>query len=114
MIASMIFEDDFWVACAISCLFLLVSVGVHLIVRVACIWESYQKLLEEGDYTREKKAEEKRNEAFTTVYWCLVLAAYLGVSFVTEAWERTWIIWPVAAVLFGAALALKNAARKKP
>lgn len=113
VMAAAIVDDDFWVACAISCLFLLVSVGVHLIVRVACIWESYQKLLEEGDYTREKKAEEKRNEAFTTVYWCLVLAAYLGVSFVTEAWERTWIIWPVAAVLFGAALALKNMLQKR-
>lgn len=114
VMAAATFEDDFLVACAIAALFVLVSVGVHLIVRAACIWESYQKLLEEGDYTREKKAEEKRNEAFTTVYWCLVLAAYLGVSFVTEAWERTWIIWPVAAVLFGAALALKNMLRKKP
>ena len=113
VMAAAIFDDDFLVACAISCLFLLVSVGVHLIVRVSCIWESYQKLLEEGDYTREKKAEEKRNEAFTTVYWCLVLAAYLGVSFVTENWERTWIIWPVAAVLFGAALALKNMLQKR-
>lgn len=114
VMAAATFEDDFLVACAIAALFVLVAVGVYLIVRVVCIWESYQKLLEEGDFTREKKAEEKRNEAFTTVYWCLVLAAYLGVSFVTEAWERTWIIWPVAAVLFGAALALKNMLRKKP
>ena len=114
VMAAAIFEDDFLVACAIAGLFFLVSAGVHLIVRVACIWESYEKLLEEGDFTREKKAEDKRNEAFTTIYWCLVLAAYLGASFVTESWSRTWIIWPVAAVLFGAALALKNALRKKP
>lgn len=113
VLAAATFEDDFLVACAVACLFLLVAAGVHLIVRVSCIWESYQKLLEEGDYTREKKAEEKRNEAFTTLYWCLVLAAYLGVSFVTESWQRTWIIWPVAAVLFGAALALKNMLQKR-
>ena len=113
VLAAAIAEDDFLVAGAIACLFCLVAVGVHLIVRVACVWESYQKLLEEGDYTREKKAEDKRNEAFTTVYWCLVLAIFLAVSFVTERWGRSWIIWPVAAVLFGAALALRTMLRKR-
>ena len=75
---------------------------------------SYQKLLEEGDFTREKKAENKRNEPFVVFYWCLVLAVYLGLSFVTRRWDTTWIVWPVMAVLFGAALALKSMLQKKP
>lgn len=44
--------------CAIACIFPLVALGVNLLVRAGSIWESYQKLLEEEDYTREKKAEE--------------------------------------------------------
>lgn len=98
-----LFEDT-----SASFIFLFVAVGVNLIVRTSFIWGSFQKLLEEGDFTREKKAEERRNEPFTAFYWCLVLAVYLGASFVTRRWDYTWIIWPVAAVLFAAALALRQ------
>ena len=106
-------EDKFLVGCAVACIFPLVAVGVNLIVRAGTIWGSYQKLLESGDFTREKKAEEKQNEPLTALYWSLVLAIYLALSFITGRWESTWIIWPVMAVLFGAVLALKNMLRKK-
>ncbi len=39
-------------------------------------------------------------------YWLLVTAVYLGWSFFTDGWRMTWIIWPVAGVLFAA---VKNA-----
>jgi hypothetical protein len=47
------------------------------------------------------------------IYWSLVLAVYLGASFITGRWDATWIIWPVMAVLFGAAVAVKNLLQKK-
>ena len=106
-------ENEFLVGIAVAGILCLVSVGVNLIVRTVSIWESYEKLLEEGDYTRAKKAEDKRNEPFVGIYWSLVLAAYLGASFITGRWDATWIIWPVMAVLFGAALAVKNLLQKK-
>ena len=34
------------------------------------------------------------------VYWSVVTAAYLALSFLTMRWDRTWIIWPVAGVVF--------------
>ena len=91
---------------------MFVAAGVYLLVKTGMIFGSFQKLLEEGDYTREKKAAEKRNETVNTVYWCVVTAIYLGWSFHTMDWQRTWIIWPCAAVLFGAVLAVSNAVRK--
>ena len=39
-------------------------------------------------------------------------AIYLAVSFYTGQWARTWIIWPVAAVLFAALLALRRMLRQ--
>ena len=107
-------ENLFWEDISAACIFLFVAVGVNLIVRTSFIWGSFQKLLEEGDFTREKKAEERRNEPFTVFYWCLVLAVYLGASFVTRRWDYTWIIWPVAAVLFAAALALRQMLYNRP
>jgi len=38
----------------------------------------------------------------------LSTAIFLGSSFVTGAWDKTWIIWPVAGVLFGAMAIVMN------
>lgn len=38
-------------------------------------------------------------KALMSVYWSLVTAAYLIVSFLTMRWDITWIIWPVTGVL---------------
>lgn len=91
----------------------LVAVGVFLLVRTCMIYGGFQKLLEEGDYTREKKQEEKRNDALDTIYWCLVITLYLAWSFYTMEWHRTWIIWPCAGVLFGAVRGISALVRKK-
>ena len=80
----------------------LVALGVYLLVRTCMIAGSFQRLLEEGEYTREKKQEEKRNDTLDTIYWCVVTALYLAWSFYTMEWHRTWILWPCAGVLFGA------------
>ena len=34
------------------------------------------------------------------VYWVLITAIYLTCSFLSEAWNITWIIFPCAAFLF--------------
>jgi len=38
----------------------------------------------------------------SAVYWPLVVAAYLLWSFLSGAWGITWLIWPVAGLIFGA------------
>ena len=69
-----------------------------------------RRLLEEGDYTREKKAVQKQDDPLAAFYWSLIVAIYLGLSFFTGDWGRTWIIWPVAAVLFAGVQALRRRA----
>ena len=91
----------------IFCL-MIVSAGVFFLIRTCMIFGSFQKLLEEGDYSRARKTAEKRNEVISTVYWCVVTAVYLGWSFYTMEWYRTWIIWPSVGVLFGAVLGISS------
>ena len=59
-------------------------------------------LLQEGDYTISEKKLKKKSDAFSGAYWCIATAIYLGWSFWTMRWDFTWIIWPVAGVLFAA------------
>ena len=94
-------------------LLVLVAVGVLLIVHASMIWGGYQILLEEGGYSRAAKAENKRNEILSTVYWCAVTAGYLAWSFLSGDWDRTWIVWPIAGVLFGLVLAAARALRSR-
>ena len=34
-----------------------------------------------------------------SIYWSVVTAGYLLASFLTMAWQVTWIVWPLAAIL---------------
>ena len=70
-------------------------------------------LLEEGGYSRAQKEENKRGEPLAAIYWCAVTAGYLAWSFLTNDWQKTWIVWPVACVLFGLVQAVARAMRKE-
>ena len=76
------------------------SVGVYLIISVCTVKGGYDQLLLEGDFDLEMKEDNKKIGKFGGVYWPLVVAAYLGWSFITNDWEITWIVWPVAALVF--------------
>lgn len=89
-------NDAYYMAGTCATLF-LIALGVYMIVMVSTIWDSYQKLLEEGDYAQAKKRA--RKSRLMQVYWPVVTAIYLLISFLTGAWATTWLIWPVAGVL---------------
>ena len=96
------FEDmDGEVLIGLCLTLILVAAGVYILIRTGIPWATTEKLLQQDDYTVEKKLIEKKLDPIATIYWCVILAAYLGWSFYTFEWHRTWIIWPVAAVLFG-------------
>ena len=98
---------------AVAALLCMVGIGVWLIVRASVLRGGYNALLEEGDYTRENKIAQKRNAPISGVYWGIVTAGYLAYSFVTGQWDRSWIVWPVAGVLYGVIIAIVGAVRKK-
>ncbi|WP_303838080.1 helix-turn-helix domain-containing protein [Ruminococcus flavefaciens] len=79
--------------------FTMIAIGVALIVRSSIIMGGYNKLLEEDSFTREKKSHSHRPSPAMTVYWCSVTALYLALSFLTNRWDITWLIWPIAGIL---------------
>lgn len=112
MIAAAFDMSDLIMIYAVALLLVIVVFGVYLFVWSGMIWGSYQKLLEEGDYTREKKYENKKNDNLSKVYWYTMTAIYLGVSFVTRRWDTTWVIWPCAGVLYAAVCGIAAMLRK--
>ena len=100
MIALGLAATEIWLVYSICILLAIVSLGVFLLVRTESIWESYQKLLQEGDYSLEKKRTRRSLGPLVGAYWCLVVAIYLAINFRNDSWRTTWPIWPVAALLF--------------
>lgn len=86
-----------------------------MIVRVAMVKSSYQMLLQEDEYNKTEKRKNKAVNAASGGYWCFAVAVYLAWSFITDDWKSTWIMWPVAGVLFAPfiAIAKQLCARKE-
>ena len=83
-------------------MFAAVAAGVFMLVRTSIISGGFKKLLEEDSFARDKKelrSDSTSTSTVMTVYWSLVTAVYLGYSFITFDWGRSWIIWVLAAVL---------------
>lgn len=95
-------DSDFINGMSVIFLLLCVAVGVFIIIVGTNRKECIQVLLQEGDYTKKNKKTGKLIEVVAGIYWTVTVAIYLGWSFSTMQWGMTWIVWPVAGVLFGA------------
>ena len=101
--AFLISESDFAAIVGVCLLFIIVGIGVVFFINGGIRWASYEKLLEEGEYTRRSKAGKKGIlGALSGAYWILITAVYLAVSLPHDNWDETWIIWPVAGLIFAA------------
>ena len=86
---------------AMVCLLLIaVACGVYMFIAICGVTTSYKILLQMDDYTSRAKRTNDRLEPLSRVYWLLIVAIYLAVSFITMRWDRTWIIWAVSGVFF--------------
>lgn len=93
--------------------FVIVGIAVILFIKVGVIWATYEKLLQEGDYTKAKKEKSPIITVITTVYWLTTTAIFLAVTLPTKEWKDGWIIWVIAAVLFPGVVVIAQCFDKK-
>ena len=100
IVCSVMEMSSFVITSMVCLLLLLVATAVYLFISVCGVHGTYQMILQTGDYTREEKRKSAKLEPFTRVYWLAIVCIYLAVSFLTNRWDRTWIIWAVSGILF--------------
>lgn len=108
-------------------LLIMVGAGVFLIVMCNMIMDTYENLLKNSnkytfnpdrnavgiDYSdvpsapgngaefyTDKMAKEDETQKEWEVFWPTVSCIYLCLSFLTFRWNVTWIIWPIASVIY--------------
>ena len=109
---SVCFENaDFAPAAAVSLTLVIAGIGSAAFVLGGTYNSAVDKLLEEGDYTRVKKEKSGFVSRISSCYWLIVTAVYLLITFGIKGGnpKTSWVIWPVAGVIFAALSAFLNA-----
>lgn len=94
---------------AVCVLLVLVGLAAAIFTRFGMYTVAIHKLLEEEDYTREKKAKKNVVGTVSGIYWLVVTAVYLVCTFApigNTKPSNTWIIWAVGGVLFAVVIGI--------
>lgn len=92
-------ENESLLMMAVALLLILVAIGVRMIVEGSIINDSYSIILQKGEYSN--KRVNNLLESIGGVYWTIALIIFLFWSFTTWDWHMTWIVWPIAGVVYG-------------
>ncbi len=109
-------NNDILLTVMLSFLFILVGIGVIFFIKSGIVWASYEKLLQEGDYSQKKKTSKENTSwavAIYTTYWMIATAIFLSLGFSGIEWKQSGLVLVIAGVLFPAVVAITNACLKK-
>lgn len=106
-------DDDLFMVLMVSITLLIVGIGVFFLVLSSVVWSGFEKLLEQGDFSKEKKKNKTIMDNISGIWWMTATAVYLIYSFVTKNWGYSWIIWVAAGVLYPVVAAIINSIGQK-
>ena len=112
LFVSMCIETADVVYVAAVCLLLIIAgIGCVAFTYGGTIHASLERLLEEGDYTRQQKSRRGVKGAISTIYWLLVTAIFMWYTFGPSGNGQarySWFIWAIAGVLYAAVMLVVN------
>jgi len=90
-----------------------IGLAVHIFITAGMFKDALDSLLSKGDYadihrfahsfSKSKRGKMERIIGVgASFFWPLVIAAYLLWSFITGAWHISWVVFPIAGLIFGA------------
>ncbi|MGI2259903.1 helix-turn-helix domain-containing protein [Shewanella sp. GXUN23E] len=94
-------------------LVLLIAAGLFVIIPISAKFDAYTAILTDKMANTAKSRRAKQAQKLAGFYWPLVTAIFLGWSLWTMNWGITWIVWPVASVLFAALVGLMELLHKE-
>lgn len=101
-------EDDTMPLYGVCLTLVMVAAGLWVMIRGA--WgPSTAEILENESDEMPESSSNPVIRTVAVVYWPLCTAIYLAWSFISGDWGSTWIVWPVAGVLYGALWAVNSA-----
>lgn len=94
-----IFKDGKYALIGVSILLGIVSIAVLIFTLVGLKMSSYNKLLQEDDYTIKKKKTNPIIRNIIGIFWLIIIAVYLAWSFIGNDWNISWVVFVVGGLL---------------
>ena len=113
VISAVLGAPDIFIICMVCVLLAIIALAVYIFVAVGMVTDSYKVLLKEKEFSKEHKKADKIIGAIACAYWMIVTAAFLAMGFLADGWGRSWVIWPIAGVVFAGIMAIVNATVKR-
>lgn len=82
-------DNDLFLMIMLSLSFLIAGVGVICFIKTGIIWASYEKLLQEGEYSKENKVKPSIAGTIYIAYWIIATAIYLGYNLSSNNWGQS-------------------------
>ncbi|OLU36555.1 helix-turn-helix domain-containing protein [Ileibacterium valens] len=89
-------------AVGLGIMLIVVALGVGLLVYAEQIQDPCLILLQRESYSISRKEMKRKMSWLPGMYWLIVTAFYLIISFITDAWEKTWIVMAAAGIFYAA------------
>lgn len=109
IITAVMEMSDHVVVLMVPVLLIIVAIAVNKFVKLGLIREGYMQLLKQEEFEPANRAKAELEERVGGIYWPVAVAIYLAWSFAGDAWARSWLIFPIAGLIFAA---LINAMKK--
>lgn len=84
----------------VGCYLLAVGLGIAPLIIGGMRRGALDQLTLQGDHEPTQREEQSLIGRIAGPYWTLAALIYLGWSFIGHAWATSWIVWPIAGVLF--------------
>lgn len=108
LIVGSLTENELLLVAMLALLMLLAGIAAAMFIVVGTQHASMQKLLQEGEFTMQEKAKTGVKEVVGFCYWGILTVIFLAVSFLTDAWHLSWLIFAMGGVLFPIAMYICN------
>ena len=100
--------SDLICVAALCVLFAVVALACFAFVWCGTVCGAMDRLLEEGDFRRQIKTRESVKGAISVIYWVIVTAVFLFLTWGPHGNgqpKRSWIVWAIGGVLYAGVMA---------
>lgn len=103
-------STEFLLIPAVCFILIVAAVATYMLISSSGAKSAYDLMFGDGEYAPEVREQEKKSSKISAIYWPMVTAGYLLWSFIGDSWHISWVVWPAAALLYGAIEAIVRTA----
>ena len=108
LIVSAFSLNDFMCIIGLCVTIVLAGIGATIFIIVGVRDASLQKLLQQGDFSPNKKEINGLTETVGYAYWGILTVVYLAWSFTSNDWHITWLVYAAGGIIFPVVISICN------